>query len=210
MSRKRTVIPIGSEFNYLTTISDTFSELSKGERKIVKVRCLCKLCGTEKNIQASDILNGKIKSCGCYSVQKAKENIGKYNDGQKHGLLHHPLYHAWRSMKIRCYNKKCKGYKGGEYTVCDEWVDNFKTFYNWATNNGWKRGLCLCLKDGCFIYSSENCCFKTYSQYMGKSDRIEKYQKTCLLKYGKTRFIKGGTKTQKSIQDWLEKLGLKC
>lgn len=49
-------------------------------------------------------------------------------------------------MKSRCYNSKEKIYKyygGRGITICDEWKNNFETFYNWAMNNGYKQDLSI-------------------------------------------------------------------
>jgi hypothetical protein len=44
-------------------------------------------------------------------------------------------------MKTRCYNSNSptyKNYGGRGITICDEWVNDFKAFYYWATNNGYE------------------------------------------------------------------------
>lgn len=54
------------------------------------------------------------------------------------------LYSAWRHMKKRCYNQNYKEfylYGGRGITVCDEWLEDFECFYNWAIQNGYKIDL---------------------------------------------------------------------
>lgn len=61
-----------------------------------------------------------------------------------HGLNDHPLYRKWNGFKTRCYNKnnpKYHRYGGRGVIVCNEWVNNFKAFYDWAILNGWEEGL---------------------------------------------------------------------
>ena len=44
-------------------------------------------------------------------------------------------YQSWKDMKSRCYYKKHKTYKnygGRGIKVCDEWLHNFKEFYNYV------------------------------------------------------------------------------
>jgi len=84
----------------------------------------------------------------------------------KHGLRYHPLYSVWRNMISRCYNKNVPSYKrygGNEVKVCDEWLNNFKTFYDWSILNGWKKGLELDkdIKGNGKLYSPNTCIFVT-------------------------------------------------
>lgn len=56
------------------------------------------------------------------------------------------IYMCYYSMINRCYNPKATGYEnyGAKgVTVCEEWRNNYKCFYSWAINNGWKFGLQL-------------------------------------------------------------------
>lgn len=51
----------------------------------------------------------------------------------KHGLRYTPEYSLWLNMKSRCYNPKNNAYKyygGRGITICDEWRDDFKQFYD--------------------------------------------------------------------------------
>ena len=56
------------------------------------------------------------------------------------------LYRIFYDMKTRCYNKKRKTYKnygGRGIIMCNEWLNNFDNFYNWAINNGYKDNLTI-------------------------------------------------------------------
>jgi hypothetical protein len=69
-------------------------------------------------------------------------NTGQFK--KTHGLTKHPLYRVWRSIINRCYDKKTPAYPdygGRGIKMCDEWRANFKSFYDWAMNNGWIKGL---------------------------------------------------------------------
>lgn len=60
----------------------------------------------------------------------------------KHGLSYHRLYSVWRGMKDRCYNKNNRRYEhygGRGINVCDEWLEDFLNFYNWAYKNGYNE-----------------------------------------------------------------------
>ena len=94
--------------------------------------CQCE-CGNFKIARAIDLKNGKIKSCGCLK-QKSEQ------------ISYKKLYAVWQSMKQRCLNKKNKDYKnygGRGIKICQEWLDNFMNFYNWAINSGYKENVGL-------------------------------------------------------------------
>ena len=115
--------------------------------------CLCE-CGNSCVVTANSLVSGHTKSCGCLHDEKAKINR------LKHGLRHHPLYSKWLMMKERCYNPRDSHYKyyGGKgIGLCDDWKNSFKSFYDWAINNGWKRGLSIERIDNNKQYEQENC-----------------------------------------------------
>lgn len=84
-----------------------------------------------------------------------------------HGLSKHPLNAVWGEMKQRCGNTNCPGYKwyGGKgIKVCDEWVNDFKEFYDWAISNGYEKGLTIERKDPTGDYEPSNCTWLTLSE----------------------------------------------
>lgn len=88
--------------------------------------------------------------------------MGKFKP--KHGLWKHPLFTVWTGMKDRCGNENSKLYKdygGRGIGVCVEWMFDFKCFYDWATENGWRNGLELDRRDNNGMYSPNNCRFVT-------------------------------------------------
>ena len=84
--------------------------------------------------------------------------MSRYNI--KHGLSNHRLYHIWSTMKQRCYNKKAPKYKdygARGIRVCQEWLNDFQAFYNWAMDNGYKENLTIDRIDVDKGYSPGNC-----------------------------------------------------
>ena len=70
-------------------------------------------------------------------------------------------------MKQHCYNPKAPKYRiyGAKgISLCDDWKQNFKSFYDWALLNRWKKGLTLDRIDSSKGYYPLNCQFITLSE----------------------------------------------
>jgi len=115
-------------------------------------------CGKEFSVRIKDVKSGNTKSCGCYKIKNMKKIA------TTHGLTNHPLYEVWCGMKKRCYNKNSSNYKyygGRGILIHKNWVNNFKTFYNWAVANGYKKGLTIDRINNNYGYVWFNCRFVT-------------------------------------------------
>lgn len=165
-------------------------------------RWLCKCdCGTIKKVHRSHLKSGKSKSCGCLSREIASNSICMRN--KTHGLYESNLrlYNIWHSIKQRCYydkNINYRNYGGRGITLCDEWLNNFKSFYDWAMKNGYDknapRGKCTIDRiDVNGNYEPNNCRWVTQKQ-QSRNKRTNRFI-TC----------NGETKT---IADWCEEKGL--
>ena len=85
----------------------------------------------------------------------------------KHGLSNTRLYGIWREMKRRCYCNTCKSYPnygGRGIIVCDEWLNDFQSFYKWATSNGYVESLSIERKDVNGNYEPSNCKWATIKE----------------------------------------------
>lgn len=81
----------------------------------------------------------------------------------KHGSSESKLYGIWSGMKQRCYDKNHPGYRrcGGKgITVCDEWVNDYPEFEEWAFTHGYKVGVKLARRNKNDNFSPENCYFE--------------------------------------------------
>lgn len=148
------------------------------------VKCLCD-CG-KTTIKRIDRLNEK-SSCGCQT------NILKSH--LIHGLWGTSLYNRYYKMLDRCNNKKSKyyyNYGGRGITICDEWLNNPMSFYNWAINNGYSDDLTIDRIDVNGNYEPNNCRWITKQE----QDRNKRNNKNFTWN-GETH----------CIQEWCEILG---
>ena len=53
--------------------------------------------------------------------------------------------------------KPCPFCGGRGIMICDEWLNDFNNFYNWAMNNGYKEGLSIDRVDVDGDYKPSNC-----------------------------------------------------
>ena len=114
----------------------------------------CGFCGTNFKAIISHIKSKNTKSCGCYKKRRNEESH------KTHGLKYTRLYNIWGCMKKRTLNPKNKQYNdygGRGITICDEWKNDFMSFYNWAMENGYSDKLSIDRIDNDGNYEPSNC-----------------------------------------------------
>ena len=88
------------------------------------------------------------------------DRCGKLNPNYKDGRKGTRLYSIYRGMITRCYNSNTPNYKrygARGITMCDEWKDNFQTFYDWAMSHGYSDELTIERMNVNGNYEPSNC-----------------------------------------------------
>lgn len=120
-------------------------------------------CGTRKEQWTYNITSGKSTQCSKCQSDSYKTRGIHYDIGG----TSHPLYNVWSGIKRRCYNKKQKSYKyyGAKgVTMCEEWRNDYRKFYEWMMSNGYKKGM-VCSRHGDVgNYEPSNCSVKSFSE----------------------------------------------
>ena len=96
-------------------------------------KCVCD-CGNIAYVTTSNLTCNRIRSCGCIKQELLmRRNI-------THNQRHTRLYEVWKGIKQRCYNPKHRAYHnwgGRGIKMCEDWKNNFQSFYNWSYANGY-------------------------------------------------------------------------
>lgn len=197
----------GQKFGRLTVLSIDLEKSNKGRKTYWN--CVCE-CGNEKSIRSDSLTSKtriKTESCGCLHSEKARENISK---NHSHKSSNTRLYHTWQGMKDRCYNKNSNSYnrygnKG--IVVCDEWINDFSNFKEWALKNGYDDNLTIERLDFNGNYESSNCTWITrpeqsnnrsssiFVEYKGEKLNLKQWSDKLGIKYGtlNSRYKRGNT-----------------
>ena len=150
----------GMRFGRLVVIFRSEDYVSPKGKTCVCWLCRCD-CGNDIIVNGRNLRKGNTKSCGCLKSETTiKRNL-------THNLSKTRIYHIWQDLKKRCVNKNCKcfeRYGGRGITICQEWLDDFMNFYNWAINNGYQKDLTIDRKDVNGNYCPENCRWVTQKQ----------------------------------------------
>lgn len=148
----------GKIYGRLTLTGRNFFKSCYGQQKrFVEADCIC---GTVGWYMLSRLLCGDTKSCGCLRKEKSRERM------TTHGKSNHPLYFVWQEMRSRCFDEADESfpnYGARGILVCDEWADDFLSFYDWCVANGYEKGMSVDRINNAGHYSPDNCRITTRS-----------------------------------------------
>lgn len=176
---------IGFRFGSLTVL-----QLGEKKRQSNGAWWLCACdCGTQKNIRASDMVQGKISSCGCEHEKRiAKSNF-------VHGMSQTRTYRIWRAMLNRC-NRINQDYSCRGITYDESWND-FSVFL--SDMGEAPDGMSLDRIDCNGNYQKNNCRWATQEQqannkrsnvfleYDGKKQTVAQWARELGMKTDKLR-----------------------
>lgn len=155
-----TTIPLGAIFGRLRVISVLNKQVyyntqgKKRARYLYSVTCIC---GKIWEVDASNLLNGTTKSCGCY--QQKLHTITNATHGDRRPGRIKALYIIWQRMWADCRNPHrtfYANYGGRGIKVTSAWED-YAVFRAWALENGYQEGLQLLRHNTDADFSLDNC-----------------------------------------------------
>lgn len=171
---------IGTKQGHLTVLS----HFKKGKNNANYFRCQCD-CGRIAEIRVNHFIHDNQTTCGRFHKKYENSKIG------------YALYSAWNSLCRRCFNPKHhKYYRYGArgITVCDQWKNDYNSFYNWSIQNGYQLGLSLDRINNDGNYEPSNCRWTTRKKQQRNMCRNK------IITYKNQTYC---------LAEWCEKLNLK-
>ena len=175
---------MNKKYGKLTILGIEYQKKYSNGTIIDFVKCKCE-CGNIKIINFNNIKRGLVKSCGC--ITKTVNGMSKTR-----------IYQIYRHLINRCYREKdisYKNYGNKGIIVCDEWKNDFMSFYNWAMKNGYEEHLTIDRINVNGNYEPSNCRWVNMAvqqnnrsnnrilEYKGQKKTITEWAKYCGLSY---------------------------
>lgn len=188
----------GQKFGRLTVIK----RVGRNKQRQATWLCQCE-CGNQITVVGCYLRGKRVMSCGCLRKDNLLKSITKHNKSRD------KIYKVFTGMKARCYNKNSieyKNYGARGIKICEEWLNNFLNFYDWAIANGYdenaEHGKCTIDRiDVNGDYCPNNCRFVSnlIQQRNKRNNRFIEYKgiKLCVSDWEKRlNFSQGTIKTR--------------
>jgi hypothetical protein len=178
----------GQKFGRLTVLG-----LDRVESKKTYWKCMCE-CNNEISVRSDQLRRSWTKSCGCLQRDVTKKTAKYIN--YKHGESKTRLYGIWTNMKSRCYREHDDWYSeygGRGITICNEWINDYVVFRNWALSHGYMNNLTIDRKDVNGNYEPNNCRWATLKEQANNT------------RYNHLMSYNGKTQT---MSQWADELGI--
>ena len=161
----KVIVKNGERYGRLVVVKEVEPRHQQHEKgKVRRFLCQCD-CGNTTIVDIYHLVHGRIKSCGCY--QKERALLGAKSRKFPEYMTSSRLYTIWNGIKSRCYAQKSTSYKrygANGITMCDEWKNDFVSFYNWSIENGYADNLTLDRINGAGNYEPSNCRWVSYTE----------------------------------------------
>lgn len=149
---------VGRKIGCLTVL-DEYRRHYVSRGTTISWKCRCD-CGNEYFVYRDSLIKGKFDYCPCCRPK---------------GVRNTKLYKVYNCIKQRCYNPNNPSYRkyGAKgVKMCDEWLNSYEVFHEWATEHGYipDVGLSIDRIDSNGNYCPENCQWITRSENTARSN----------------------------------------
>jgi hypothetical protein len=140
----------GKRFGKIKIIKEIEPRINKYSKiiRIWKYECDC---GNIKVTKHQTLRRGKIKDCGCVKKLKASKDP-----------IDLAIKKTWYRMKSKFNANRLldNTEMNRPIKLCDEWSNDYYSFYLWCIGNGWRSNVRLVRKNKNDDYKPSNCIIK--------------------------------------------------